>query len=65
MDPDKLSYKIKAICKQCSKVISLKTERIKSHLLKCGKGNDLGEYEEIASLVRVWDKKTESITQWE
>ena len=60
MGADMDSYQLKAICKQCGKVISLKTERIKSHLLKCGKGNDLGEYEEIASLVRVWDKKTES-----
>ena len=60
MGADMDSYQLKAICKQCGQSISLKTERIKSHLLKCGKGNDLGEYEEIASLVRVWDKKTES-----
>ena len=57
MKPAKDSYQIKEVCKICNKVISPKVERIKSHLLKCGKDNDLGEYEEIASLVRVWDKK--------
>ena len=50
------SYKIKAICKSCGMIISLRADRIKSHLLKCGKGNDLGQYEEIASIVRFKDK---------
>ena len=54
------SYKIKAVCKICKKVISPRVERIKTHLLKCGKGNDLGEYEVVATLVRFKDKNKET-----
>ena len=56
MAPCMDSYKIKAICKRCGKFISPKVDRIKTHHLKCGKGNDLGQYEEIASVVRFKDK---------
>ena len=48
------SYQLKVICNQCNKIISPRVDRIKAHLLKCGKPNDLGEYEEIGSLVRYW-----------
>ena len=54
MRSDNNSYQIKAVCKQCNKIISRRVDRIKTHLLKCGRGKDLGEYEEIGSLVRYW-----------
>ena len=48
------SYQLKIICNQCNKIISPRVDRIKAHLLKCGKHKHLGEYEEIGSLVRYW-----------
>ena len=57
MGSDKHSYKIKTICKQCNKFISNTPARIKAHLLKC-KGENDGD--EIASIVKVWDKKISS-----
>ena len=63
MTPDMASYQIKAVCKRCGKIISPKVDRIKTHRLKCVGGEDVGEYEEIASLVRyrVKDDKTDGL----